>query len=92
MDKTNQQEKLRSLPSVEKIMNEPKITSLLEQVPRRLVVKIVRDYLEKLRQRIVAGEGDDFNITNLLIENIKHKKNPNQTYEINKNKKILKLS
>lgn len=82
MDKKNQQEKLRSLPSVEKIMNEPKITSWLEQIPRRLVVRIVREYLEKLRQRIVAGEGDDFNITNLL-KSIERQKRPSLGRAIN---------
>jgi L-seryl-tRNA(Ser) seleniumtransferase len=82
MDKKNQPEKLRSLPSVEKIMNEPKITSLLEQIPRRLVVRIVREYLEKLRQSIVAGEGDDFNITNLL-KSIERQKRPSLGRAIN---------
>ncbi len=82
MDKTNQQEKLRSLPSVEKIMNEPKITALLEKIPRRLVVRIVRDYLEKLRQRIVAGGGDDFMMLDLLT-NIERQKRPSLGRAIN---------
>lgn len=60
MGTTNQSEKLRNLPSVENVLNESEIVSLLDQMPRKLVVQIIRDHLESLRKQIIAGEYVEF--------------------------------
>jgi L-seryl-tRNA(Ser) seleniumtransferase len=65
MEKTNQPEKLRSLPSVDKVLNEPEIVPLLDLMPRRQVVRIIRDHLDNLRQQIMAGENVEFDPKNL---------------------------
>jgi L-seryl-tRNA(Ser) seleniumtransferase len=65
MGTTNQTEKLRSLPSVEKVLNELEIMPLLDQMPRKLVVRIIRDHLENLRKQIIAGEIAEFDPKNL---------------------------
>uniref|UniRef100_A0A7C6EDZ2 L-seryl-tRNA(Sec) selenium transferase n=1 Tax=candidate division WOR-3 bacterium TaxID=2052148 RepID=A0A7C6EDZ2_UNCW3 len=62
----NYQDRLRNLPSVEKVMNEPKIISLLTQIPRRLIIRTVRDYLEKLRAGIIAGKPEEFDLLDLV--------------------------
>lgn len=65
MGKTNQPEKLRNIPSVEKVLNGKNIIPLLARMPRRLVVRIIRDHLEKLRKQIIAGEIVEFDSKNL---------------------------
>jgi L-seryl-tRNA(Ser) seleniumtransferase len=82
MDKINQPERLRNLPSVEKVLNEINIIPLLDQMPRRLVVRTVRDYLEKLRRQILSGEDVEFKPEN-LAKIIERQKRPSIKRAIN---------
>lgn len=66
LESNSVQAKLRELPSIEKIMNHPKIISLLDQIPRRLILRTVREYLERLRAKIISGETIQFNLEDLI--------------------------
>lgn len=48
---------LRSLPSVEEVLNAPMVGAVLERLPRPVVVQAVRDELDAVRARIVASGG-----------------------------------
>ena len=50
------QEKLRRLPAVEKLLNEPSLISLQESVPRSIIVEAARNVLEGLRDAVRMGE------------------------------------
>lgn len=78
----NHQERLRNLPSVEKVLNETEIIQLLTKIPRRLVLRTVRDYLEKLRKNIIAGKPDEFNFLD-LVKKIEGLKRPSLKRAIN---------
>ncbi|MEO0092652.1 MAG: L-seryl-tRNA(Sec) selenium transferase [candidate division WOR-3 bacterium] len=62
----NQSERLRSLPSVEKVLSDERLSPWLEKLPRRLVIRTIRDYLEKLRVGIMAGSDLTFEFAELL--------------------------
>jgi len=49
------QEILRRLPSVDQLLEEPRLKDLLKEAPRRLVVKAVRETLDRLRGLILAS-------------------------------------
>jgi len=49
------QEILRRLPSVDQLLEEPRLKDLLQEAPRRLVVKAVRETLDHLRGLILAS-------------------------------------
>ncbi|MFH1091942.1 MAG: L-seryl-tRNA(Sec) selenium transferase, partial [Pseudomonadota bacterium] len=48
------QEILRRLPQVDSLLEEPEIRRLIEELPRRLVVKAVRETLEAVRRAIMT--------------------------------------
>ncbi|MEO0079495.1 MAG: L-seryl-tRNA(Sec) selenium transferase [candidate division WOR-3 bacterium] len=60
-----QSDSLRSLPSVEKVLGDSRLASMLSRLHRRLVVRIVREYLDELRNRILAGDDARFRIEEL---------------------------
>ncbi|MDH5186125.1 MAG: L-seryl-tRNA(Sec) selenium transferase [candidate division WOR-3 bacterium] len=74
MDETAQQERLRNLPSVDKVLSDLKIASLLEKVPRQIVLNTIRDYLENLRSQIVGGSDKEFDIESLAKTIEQHKR------------------
>ncbi|MHC5036694.1 MAG: L-seryl-tRNA(Sec) selenium transferase [Planctomycetota bacterium] len=53
-DKSDVSTLLRGLPSVDKVMREPSVISLLETVPRAVVAHRLRRVLEETRARILA--------------------------------------
>jgi L-seryl-tRNA(Ser) seleniumtransferase len=54
--------RLRGLPQVDKVLAEPQLASVLSRVHRRMATRVVRQYLEETRQRILTGEGVEFDI------------------------------
>ncbi len=50
------QEMMRNIPSIEKILNWPEIKESLEILDHEHVTKIVRDNVDDLRKRLMAGE------------------------------------
>lgn len=53
------QDKLRRLPAVERLLNEPLLQSLQDSVPRSLIVQAARAALDRLRDSIRGGETAD---------------------------------
>lgn len=51
--------KLRTLPSVDKLLNHSCLISLLDKAPRALIVKAVRDTLDQARKDLLAGKDID---------------------------------
>ena len=53
---------LRNIPSVDKVLNWPELQECLETLDKKHVTKIVRDKIDDLRKRLLAGEkiGPDF--------------------------------
>ncbi|MGA1791790.1 MAG: L-seryl-tRNA(Sec) selenium transferase [bacterium] len=49
---------LRAIPSVDKVLNTPQIMALLEQSPRWLVLMIIREALDGLRDSVRESKGD----------------------------------
>lgn len=52
--------RLRALPQVEKVFGDDRFAGVLGRVHRRLATRVVRQYLEETRQRILAGEAVEF--------------------------------
>ena len=44
---------LRSIPSVDRILNTPEINEILDHVPRWLVLMIVREVLDEIRRSVI---------------------------------------
>jgi len=49
---------LRSLPSVDKLLNDEKLATVLGHVHRRMAVRAIRAYLEELRESLRKPSGD----------------------------------
>ncbi|MBU2547161.1 MAG: L-seryl-tRNA(Sec) selenium transferase [Proteobacteria bacterium] len=49
---------LSRLPKVDQLLGEPEIDALLAAMPRRLVLKAVRETLDRLRSRVMTGDPD----------------------------------
>jgi len=49
---------LRSLPSVDKLLNDEKLAPVLGQVHRRMAVRAIRAYLDELRENLRKPSGD----------------------------------
>ena len=56
MSELGQRELVRKLPAVDKLLNEPAIIELENRIPRSIVTNAVRDTIESLRMRILAGD------------------------------------
>lgn len=54
--------KLRGLPSVDKLVSDPRLVGALTHVPRRMAVRAIRQYLDGLRLELVAGRDVGFDI------------------------------
>jgi L-seryl-tRNA(Ser) seleniumtransferase len=52
------EDRLRSIPSVESLLQDEALASWLESVPRALVVECVREASEVVRRLLLAGEAD----------------------------------
>lgn len=50
------QDKLRTLPSVDRLLRQPRVAALRDRLPHDAVVALVRDVLDDTRRRIAAGE------------------------------------
>lgn len=60
---------LRFLPSVDEVLNQPEIISIIRTVPRSLVLEAIRDAIAQIRNEIIAGtlkEQNEKNSRNLI--------------------------
>ncbi|MBN1512747.1 MAG: L-seryl-tRNA(Sec) selenium transferase [Phycisphaerae bacterium] len=63
-----QQERLRSIPSVADLLNAEAVQRWLEHASRPAVVRALRDAVESVRTRILAGHGDEpFDANTVLL-------------------------
>lgn len=46
---------LRELPAVDRLLSEESLASVLRTVPRRMAVRAIRQYLDRVRERLAAG-------------------------------------
>ncbi|NLA26944.1 MAG: L-seryl-tRNA(Sec) selenium transferase [Firmicutes bacterium] len=51
---------LRELPAVDRLLKEPLIVEMLEQLPRRLILAAIQDVLQGYRQKICAVEDSGY--------------------------------
>jgi L-seryl-tRNA(Ser) seleniumtransferase len=51
---------LRQLPSVNKVMEQPKITGMVESCPHSVIIKAVREVIDILKNRILSAKDEDF--------------------------------
>ena len=58
-------ERLRSLPSVDRLLADERLAPALQQVHRRMAVRAIRAYLDTVRQSIEAGDDTGFDIAEL---------------------------
>ena len=56
MENSNRQEILRSLPAVDELLRHQSVEEALETYPRTLVVRAIRNVLNRTRQHVLAGE------------------------------------
>ncbi|MBC8230733.1 L-seryl-tRNA(Sec) selenium transferase [bacterium] len=63
------QQYLRSLPAAGKLIHHPKVKELLELYPKKLVMKVIRKYIEYMRSIILESEREqDLENINLSVE------------------------
>jgi len=58
-------ERLRQLPAVEKVLSDARLQEVLARVHRRMALRVVRDYLDEVRSRVLAGEDVGFRLEEL---------------------------
>ena len=73
---------LRSLPSVDKLLNDEKLAPVLGQVHHRMAVPVIRAYLDELRQKIQAGEAAAYDRAE-LVRRLERERKPGLTRAIN---------
>ncbi len=56
---------LRSLPSVDKLLSDERLASVVRRVHRRMAVRTIRSYLDSVRQAIAEGSAGEFSIDDL---------------------------
>jgi len=59
------QARLRGIPAVEKVLADERLAQVMARVHRRMAVRVVRQYLDELRQSIQAGGGDEYDVEEL---------------------------
>ena len=68
----SQSSSMRSLPSVDALLNQPAIASLLDEFPRPELVRSIRAVLDERRDALRAGETPALDVPALAL-NIRHK-------------------
>jgi L-seryl-tRNA(Ser) seleniumtransferase len=58
--------RLKALPSVDALLGDARVTALLAKVPRRLALIVIRDYLDELREAILADRRVEFGPATLV--------------------------
>lgn len=53
-------ERLRRLPALDKALADERVRPAAEKIGHRMAARICRQYLDEVRQRLVAGDGPDF--------------------------------
>jgi L-seryl-tRNA(Ser) seleniumtransferase len=53
-------ERLRSLPAIDELLGRPSLAPLFDKKPRPLVVRALREAVERARQRILKGDAQGF--------------------------------
>ncbi len=81
-------DRLKRIPSVEHILNQPEVVAMLEAVPRRVVVDVIRRRLDEYRNKIKISkkEAPEIKKTDLvkeIVEEIKDFSGPSLTRAIN---------
>lgn len=59
------EKRLRQLPQVEKVANDRRLKSVVVELHPRMVRRVIRQYLEEVRERILLGQDEEFNIDEL---------------------------
>lgn len=61
------EKRLRHLPQVEKVANDRRLKPVVVEVHPRMARRVIRQYLEEVREKILLGEDREFNIDELRI-------------------------
>ena len=79
MVSSDNKEMLRSLPAVDELLHQEAISDAAETHPRTLVVRAIRNVLERNRQAVLRGEVafdqeefDQANLVNEILEELEH--------------------
>jgi L-seryl-tRNA(Ser) seleniumtransferase len=73
---------LRTLPSVDKLLESEELKPVLGQEHRRMAVRAIRAYLDELRQKLQAGEAAAF-AQDELVRRLERERKPTLTRAIN---------
>jgi L-seryl-tRNA(Ser) seleniumtransferase len=73
---------LRTLPSVDKLLENDELKPVLGRLHRRMAVRAIRAYLDELRQKIQAGESAAF-VQDELVRRLERERKPTLTRAIN---------
>ena len=63
---------LRNLPSVDSLLNQPAIATLLDDFPRAELIRCIRAVLDERREAIRAGDAATLDVPALALD-IRHK-------------------
>jgi len=79
MQDSGSKEILRSLPAVDELLRQEAISQAVETYPRNLVVRAIRNVLDRTRQIILSGEDkidlqgfDQASLMNAILEELEH--------------------
>ncbi len=75
-------ERLRSLPAVEKLITDERLKPVLAQLHPRLAKRVIREYLTEVREGIIAGKEREFDIVELK-NRLEQSKKPSLVRAIN---------
>lgn len=67
LNEEERQARLRQLPAVEKLLSDERLKPILSQLHPRLAKRIIREYLEDIRQGLLQGKDNEFNISELKL-------------------------
>lgn len=62
------QARLAQLPQIDRLLQLPVLKTLLEKYPRALVLELIRDDLERVREKILAEPGFEFQLENFVMQ------------------------
>ncbi len=67
MKENGQQEKLRALPAVEKVYQDQRLNPYRTEIHPRLMKRLIREYLDELREKILTGKEAEFSFEDLTL-------------------------
>ncbi len=69
---SNKTEQLRSLPAVDEVLRADELADLLDQSPRRQLVRWIREAVEDCRRRILDGQPLQHGVMAAVVDRVRH--------------------